>query len=258
MDENHRPAAFDEIRASGKRPPWGKLPCGHEATVELVKGDKELIAGLCFSLHQWRAVHWLCNLASDVNLDGAKVREAKDDGGKHRTADFFGADRASKNFVVRSARQIVMVDMPIDQYGWPKPWSPATREPSELRPWLQVFAQFLSKAKRRDELDAYMRKSERYKGGWDEWATGSTLWDVNPAQEPLTPEREKSLEEHLYLRYALTSLMCKQVPAEFQELPPGDFHKCRVCREEAKRAEKDLSGKAPGQRWEEQIDLPDQ
>ena len=77
-----------------------------------------------------------------------------------------------------------------------------------------------------EELDKYMRDDPN----WATWSTGSILAHIHPAQ-PMHHVREDSLEEHLCLRYALTSLLHKQLPVPILDAPHGDMGTCKPCRE---------------------------
>ncbi|VDC01751.1 unnamed protein product [Peniophora sp. CBMAI 1063] len=239
--------------------PWGKLPCGHEATVELLHKDEQLQASLCYSINQWQVLFVLCSMATRESLDAAGIPELSDDGGTHRTPDFMDLDRDNSHPALNAARDVAMLRRPINEDGWPALWAPDTLNVNDRRRWLKAFAKLLAAAKGREQLDAYMRKRTHEAQAWDAWALGNLLRDVNPFQ-PLTPEREESLEDHLMLRYMLTSLSSlKQWPIEFLDRPRGDFHQCGLCREEERKKREEERG-APGEegmteRFEEEWDL---
>ncbi|VDC06751.1 unnamed protein product [Peniophora sp. CBMAI 1063] len=215
--------------------PWGKLPCGHEATEDLLLDDEQLQASLCYSLNQWALLYALCGMISDDDMEKAGIPALVDKGGEHRSPDFVYLDSQKSTPALVAARDVAMYSRPINTDGWPAMWAPDTLNVKHRRHWLKKFATLLAHAKGRAALDKYMRKRPHEANAWDGWALGNILRDANPHQ-PYTPEREESLEDHLLLRYALTSLQTlKQWPVAFFDRPRGDVHKCRRCYEEERQ-----------------------
>ncbi|VDC02633.1 unnamed protein product [Peniophora sp. CBMAI 1063] len=223
---------FEELRKlpDGLRM-WGKLPCGHDAMEERLM-DEQLRGSLCYSLNQWLLLFALCDIASPDGMEAARIPELSNKGSKHRVPDLMDHDREKNCPVLKAARNIAMLSKPINRDGWPEPWAPDTLNVKDRRKWLKSFAMLLASAKDCEFLDSYTQRRTNEAHVWDEWALGNLLRDVNSFQ-PLPPEREESLEDHLMLRYMLMLLKSlKQWPIEFMDRPRGGLHKCVTCHEE--------------------------
>ncbi|VDC02208.1 unnamed protein product, partial [Peniophora sp. CBMAI 1063] len=205
-----------------ERPAWGKLPCGHEVTEELLEKDALLRTGLLFQLNMWHLLHWLPELVHRDTLTAAGINRLKDEHGIHYTPDYTAPDPNNLNKVLGAIKRVALGGHPIRSDFWLEPWSAESDTLSDRGRWLQEMASFLSGVRGAEGLD--VRKS-----GSRDWPyTSAALSRIKT--KGMTEAKMDILENHLYLRYALASVARGHMPVEFQILPCGDISSCQECR----------------------------
>ncbi|KZV60194.1 hypothetical protein PENSPDRAFT_694469 [Peniophora sp. CONT] len=239
-------------RNHSKRPPFGELLCGCDATAERLTGDRTMARNIVFALHQWHLLLFLPNLADPAKLEKAGVPGIEEqfepvrvnnytlparDAVVHYTPDFrFGFDvvEKSKAKQKKEGKGILLKiqDMVISDWGsvHPSGWlSEYTLEnqanDTKRRVWLEYLAHILASSPHARALDDDKGTSE----GW--WST-SRLKAYNGHQQIAGGrETEDELQRHLFLRYVLTSLKAGQVPPEFLSLTETyEYGLCSKCR----------------------------
>ncbi|KZV62727.1 hypothetical protein PENSPDRAFT_692241 [Peniophora sp. CONT] len=222
-----------------ERPPFGRLPCGHQATIADIQGDHTLYAGLLFSLNQWLLLHGIPNLLSDRALDASTIPAVTDIHGSHNTPDFMRLDRNPKKTSMPAiVRRIVLGgssgNQSISEHGWPALWSPDEADEKGRRKWLTDMKEVLSRVKNAEDVDRMKPKGP----SWE--------WDRNDLHKitvgNLPGWKMEVFEQHIYLRYVLTYLKLGKTPVEFQDVPKGDAHSCRSCRANAPSYQEMMEG----------------
>ncbi|VDB88360.1 unnamed protein product [Peniophora sp. CBMAI 1063] len=205
-----------------EHPAWGKLPCGHEVTEELLEKDALLRTGLLFELNMWQLLHWLPELVHRNTLKAAGINRLKDEHGIHYTPDYTAPDPNNSNKVLGAIKRVALGGQLIRSDFWLEPWSAEADTLTDRGRWLQEMASFLSGVHGAEGLD------ERKSGSRDWPYTSVALSRIKT--KGMTEAKMDILENHLYLRYALASIARGRMPVEFQILPDGDILSCQGCR----------------------------
>lgn len=209
----------------------GLLPCGCVPTMDLMRGDQALIGSLCFLFNQLCLMQWLVNLVGEDVLIQDHVPRSDDDCGTHYVIDFTD-EKQSNSFTGRLVRHVVMGSehAHLDENGWPKVWGASEMTwDTGRRTWLGGLRELLVLAD--VKFLATIDKEMKHDRQWiptDELKEGKGRANVSSDDE----RSLAALEEHLMLRYFLTSFQRGQIPVEFLSPPVGALEKplCRKCR----------------------------
>ncbi|VDB85586.1 unnamed protein product [Peniophora sp. CBMAI 1063] len=214
---------YEHLRRNpSERPAWGKLPCGHDVTEELLEKDTLLRTGLLFELNMWHLLLWLPELVPRDTLTATGINRLKDEHGIHYTPDYTAPDPNNSNKVLGAIKRVVLGGQPIRSDFWLEPWSAEADRLDARGRWLQDMAKFLSGVRGAEGLD-------RKKSGSRDWPyTSAVLGKIKT--KGMTEGKMDILENHLYLRYALASVARGHMPVEFQIQPCGDILSCQACR----------------------------
>lgn len=216
----------------------GVLPCGCAPTMELLRGDRELVPYLLYLFNQLCLLHWLVNILSDTVLTKCNITMLKDDCGTHHVLDFTNTNER-RSFIGALVQAVALGPTgKVDENGWPKCSSPSdTSWDSPRKVWLHNLREILVHADPDDmaAIDQELKDDPQ-------WIPTSEL-KANKGRADTMSDDERvldALEEHLMLRYWLTSFKRGQVPVEFLAPPTGTSDKplCRKCRGVAMTSQK--------------------
>ncbi|VDB94087.1 unnamed protein product [Peniophora sp. CBMAI 1063] len=209
-------------------PSFGKLLYGHEAILELIKGDNKLY-NLMHSLSQLLLLQTLPELVRNSKIEESTIPVAINEKGmKHHMLDVkdpsFKTCKVPKLVyhrlpIARHIKNIMIGGNLIGPKGWPTPWSSEdlNNEPKQCRIWLKEMCEFFVDAMFVSKLDQMIE-------GTDGWFTKYQLCEL--ALGNLREAEMEKLENYLFLRYMLTSIKRGQAPVEFQQSPNGNGHHC--------------------------------
>ncbi|KZV59165.1 hypothetical protein PENSPDRAFT_724967 [Peniophora sp. CONT] len=234
-------AESDRLKSNpNARPELGKLPCGCDPTLDLIENDPIIVTGVLYLLNQLHLMHWISNLMDPMLFGGRTTDKTS----KHHTFDVLPGRNVggSIEWVIQAVS-----GKPVLSGNWPATGTPPTA--AEHKQSLDHLAEILGFSAHGETLDAEMKSD-------NEWVPNIAF---NPRLATITPlERE----EHLMLRYYLTSFKCGQWPVEFHMRPPEDSFKCRKCRGDERPCET-APQLNPGmterfQEWDDYDDLEDE
>ncbi|KZV74631.1 hypothetical protein PENSPDRAFT_681813 [Peniophora sp. CONT] len=230
---------------------YGELPCGHEATVENIQGDRRLEHDMLVLLGQWQVLLFLPSLANPALLERAGVKGMVEvfkptlennherrapDPIVHHTPDFRikhdipEASREERNrqgkLILARIRDIVIADDGnVHPSGWTNEHSvEEIGSDTKRRVFLENFAQVLASS-------PHARWLDEQKGGTKGWWSTDRLKAYNGFQQVRGGrDTEDELQKHLFLRYVLTSLKTGHIPPEFFSI--GSSYRFGYCAKE--------------------------
>ncbi|KZV60820.1 hypothetical protein PENSPDRAFT_671414 [Peniophora sp. CONT] len=197
------------------QPEFGELLCGCKPTYELLHKDPDLVFGLLTWFNQLRLAHWLADLVPSA-LDKEGIPGGVDSYDAQCTPDFTDEFEVQKP-TVALIQSVVMHKQFVHEDCFPE----GSSEELDDHAWLKSFSMILTRADYVDVVDQYM-------AGPKGWIPASCLRENDFCA---LNEREcLKVEEHLYLRYFLTSFAAKQWPVEMHFLPTASTLRCSNCR----------------------------
>ncbi|VDB96475.1 unnamed protein product [Peniophora sp. CBMAI 1063] len=188
-------------------PSIGKLPCGCDATEELLLEDPDLVTAILTWFEQLRLMHWFAELLS-VSLSEEGTSSMPD----------FRAGADAQTETVMLIRKLVLHLQSVGMDGWPVGRDDLFDENYVARALTKV----LVRANCAEDVDKFCAND-------DLWISTSTLKGVH--YERLDQTEFQYMLDHLYMRYILTSFAAKQWPVEFNELLHPQSLYCQGCRQ---------------------------
>lgn len=214
------------------RPEIGKLPCGCDAAFNLLVEDPTLVYGLLHLFNMLRLFHWLAHLIPAKWVIGRDFSAVKED----ESLEPFTPDvldlTEMQPFLVQTIQMAAMPNMDVDKAGWPQFLDDVGGKLSVdgQKRWIENLLDVLVRARHTTAVDWHMKSFDAVDGWWSsDYIRGGGAPDDEQAR--------CWLEEHLLLRYFLTSFATGQWPVEVHATPHAIFLKCSKCRAAAMPAD---------------------
>ncbi|KZV59796.1 hypothetical protein PENSPDRAFT_694833 [Peniophora sp. CONT] len=209
-------AESDRLKSTpGARIELGRLPCGCEATYDLLYKDPLLVFGVLTWFEQLRLGHYLADLVPAA-LAVDEIPNVVGEHDHHRTPDFTNANEVQKATVAQILR-VAMHKQSVGERGWPQ----GSEDMFEDFEWLEDFADLLARADNAGIVDQHQKHEKR-------WYDASYLQSADLSE--LDEGELCQVEERVFLRYLLTSFAAQQWPVPIHDLAGSNMFQCSDCR----------------------------